>query len=75
MKTKNTLRVVLSITKKNKVEKILFGVGHGFQNSFTKSPPFHKFDKKSPPIILYSNFPLKGALFSQKSFVINFILD
>ena len=36
----------------------------GFPNSFTKSPPFQKFEKKSPPIILYSNFPLEGALFS-----------
>ena len=30
----------------------------GFPNSFTKSPPFQKFEKKSPPIVLYSNFPL-----------------
>ena len=47
----------------------------GFPNSFTKSPPFQKFEKKSPPIILYSNFPLDGALFSQKSCIRNFILD
>ena len=36
----------------------------GFPNSFTKSPPFQKFEKKSPSIILYSNFPLEGGLFS-----------
>ena len=36
----------------------------GFPNSFTKSPPFQKFEKKSPPMILYSNFPLEYALLS-----------
>ena len=55
-----------------------FVVDQGFPNSFTKSPPFQKFEKKSPPlppppISLYSNFPLEGALFSQKCCVKNVI--
>ena len=41
-----------------------FALKQGFPNSFTKSPPFQIFEKKSPPIILYSNFSLGGALFS-----------
>ena len=37
--------------------------------------PFLKLERKSPPITLYSNFPLKGALFGQNSCVRNLILD
>ena len=47
----------------------------GFPKLFSKLPPFQKFEKNSPPIILYSNFPLEGALFSQKCCVRNLILD
>ena len=46
-------------------------LGQGFPNSFTKTPPFQKFEKKSPPQIFYSYFPLKGALFIQKSCVLD----
>ena len=56
--------------------EVLFGVSRaGFSKLIYKIAPFQKFEKKSPPIFAYFNFPLEGTLFSQKSRVKNLILD
>ena len=48
----------------------------GFPKLIYKIAPFQKFEKKSsPPEIFYSNFPLEGALSSQKCCVRNETLD
>ena len=70
---KLTLENVSLILKKSRKKKK--HLNQGFPNSFTKSPPFQKFEKKSPPIISYSNFSLEGAFFSKKFCVRNVNLD